>query len=152
MKKRSTRRVGTERHSRLCSVCGSLAREAIERDFVNWQRPSAICKAYGLKSRTTLYAHVRALRLDERRDANIRGVLSRFVKRANNVRPTASAFVNACAILSKLDAAGTLVNTVQFGRASNPLFERFTRLELLTFAEEGVLPGWLTPEERATLS
>src|SRR5205807_10295166 len=88
------------RHSRLCRICNSPDREAIERDVISWQRPATICGRYGIKSRTTLHLHVHALRLDERRDANIRGALSRFVERAMNVKPTASAFVNACAILS----------------------------------------------------
>jgi hypothetical protein len=154
-KKRKTaprrERIGESRHSRRCRICESPDREAIERDVIAWQRPSAICERYGIKSRTTLHLHVRALRLDERRDANIRGALSRFVERAATVKPTAAAFVQACAILCKLDVAGKLVDTVQFGRASNPLFERMSRMELLTFAESGMLPSWVTEEERKTL-
>jgi hypothetical protein len=140
------------RHSRLCKLCSSPEREAIERDYISWQRPVTICGRYGIKSRTTLHLHVRALRLDEQRDANIRGALSRFVERSMTVKPTASSFVAACAILTKLNEAGQLIDRVQFGKSSNPLFERMSRIELLQFAEKGILPSWVTPEERATLS
>jgi hypothetical protein len=151
--RRKKKRAGKphKRHSRKCRICASPDREAIERDVISWQRPGTICGRYGIKSRTTLHLHVLALRLDEQRDANIRGALSRFVERSMTVKPTASAFVNACAILCKLDAAGKLVDTVQFGRASNPLFERMSKVEILTFAETGDLPAWVTPEERTTL-
>jgi hypothetical protein len=139
------------RHSRLCGICNSPDREAIERDVISWQRPATICGRYGIKSRTTLHLHVRALRLDERRDANIRGFLSNFLSRGANVKPTAASLMVACTILSKLDAAGQLVDRMEIGRTRNPLFERMSRTELLEFARTGILPTWMTPEERETL-
>ena len=148
---RSAKKVGTERHSRLCRVCNSPDRDSIERDFVSWERPSAICKRYGLRSRTTLALHTYALRLNDRRDGNIRGFLSRFLERGAGIKPTAASLMTACTILSKLDGAGKLVDTVQFEKASNPLFERMSRIELLEFARTGSLPSWVTPEERTSI-
>jgi hypothetical protein len=151
MRKAPRKKVRTERHTRRCGICNSPEREAIERDFISWQRPSAICTQYGIKSRSSLNLHTRALRLDERRDANIRGALSRFVERSATVKPTASSFVSACAILAKLDSNGQIVDRMEIGRTRNPLFERMSRIELLEFAKTGILPGWVTPQERATL-
>lgn len=139
------------RHPRLCRICRSPDRESIERDYVSWERAADICKNYEIKSQTTLYVHVRALHLNEQRAANIRGFLSRFLERGMNLKPTAASVIAACTILSKLDAAGKLVDTVQFGRASNPVFERMSRRELLDFAENETIPDWLTPEEAASL-
>jgi hypothetical protein len=144
---------GTEtRHSRLCRICRSPDRESIERDYVSWERAADICKNYSVRSQTTLYVHVRALRLNEQRAANIRGFLSRFLERGINLKPTAASVIAACTILSKLDAAGKLVDTAHLGGATNPVFEKMTRRELLNFAENGTIPAWLAPEEAASLS
>lgn len=147
-----TARRNPERHSRRCAICRSPMREEIETDYVSWESPSAICKRYRISSRSTLHTHVRALRLYERRDANIRRALAAFIERGSRVKITAAAFVNAIAVMSKLNEAGQWVDKIQqAGRVSNPLYEKMSTRELLHFAETGELPDWVTPEERRGL-
>lgn len=147
------KRVSAERHSRRCRICRSEDRELIERDYVGWVSASKICRTYEITSRSTLYVHVRALHLDEQRNANIKCALASFIERGLNVKVSASSFVAAIATMSKLSSSGKWVDVVeQSGKLANPLFERMSRAELLRFAAEGTLPEWVTPEERATLS
>jgi hypothetical protein len=68
-------------HAQQCSVCRSPDRERVESDYVSWVAASKICKRYGIKSRTTLYRHVQALALTERRDTNIKGFLRSVIDR-----------------------------------------------------------------------
>lgn len=112
-----------------------------------------ICKRYRISSRSTLQTHVRALHLDEKRDGNIRRALASFIERGMRVKVTASAFISAIAIMSKLNEAGKWIDTVeQRGRGGNPLLEKMSKKELLRFAETATLPEWVSDEERASLA
>ncbi len=148
----STNSVVFARHSRLCRVCRSPHREAIEQEYVAWESPALICRRYRISSRSTLQTHVRALHLDEKRDGNIRRALASFIERGMRVKVTAAAFISAIATMSKLNEAGNWVDTMeQRGKVGNPLFEKMSKKELLRFAETGALPEWVSEEERASL-
>lgn len=140
------------RHNRRCGVCRHPRRREIETEYLSWQSPTKICRAFGIRSRSTLALHVRANRLDEKRNRDIRGLIIGFLERGLGLKPSPAAFVQAIAILARLDVSGRMVDKVQIEKHEvNPVFERMSAKELLRFAEQGELPDWLTPEERAFL-
>src|SRR5271168_476402 len=100
------KRANANRHSRKCGICNSPDRDLIEAAYVGWERPIVICKKYKIRFLSSLQAHCRALRLDERRDGNVRRLLSNFLESGLTIKPSPSAFVQAVAILSKLNEAG----------------------------------------------
>jgi hypothetical protein len=137
-------------HAQQCSICRSPDRERVESDYVSWVAASKICKRYRIKSRTTLYRHVQALALTERRDTNIKGFLRSVIDRGQNVKLTATAVMQAVVILTKLDSDNRWVDISQ-RRVTHPLFERMSPKELLTLAKDGVFPAWMTVSEKKEL-
>lgn len=141
------------RHSRRCKVCHHAERAEIEERYVRWEPLAKICRAYGIRSRSMLDRHVRANRLDEKRNGNIKGLVIAFLERGLSLRPTAASFVQAVGILARLDESGKMVDTLKIEKQeTNPVFDRMSKNELLAFAEHGDLPPWLTEVERQTLT
>ena len=136
------------RHQRDCRICSHPDRERIEADFVAWRSPMDISKAYSI-NRSSLYLHVNATGLSARRDKNIRGALSRFIKRGLTLRPTPSSFVAACQVLSRMNAEGETVDRIAI-ESGNDDFTGFTRGELERFASDGTLPEWYAGPLRRT--
>jgi hypothetical protein len=130
------------RHSQNCTVCRHRDRVQIEQDFVAWRSQSEIAREYKLGSRQVVWRHARALGLVKKRNASIRGALCDFIERSSKVRPTAAAFVAACATLSRLDREGRDVARVETVGGTDDLFHRMTRKEMLFYAERGELPEW----------
>jgi len=141
-------------HAQQCQICKSSDRERVESDYVSWVAASKICKRYRIKSRTTLYRHVQALALTERRDTNIKGFLRSVIDRGQNVKLTATTVMQAVVMLTKLDADIRTDNRwvdVSQRSVMPRLFERMSRSELLTLAKDGVFPAWVTEAEKKEL-
>jgi hypothetical protein len=130
------------RHSQNCTVCRHPERVAIERDFIEWCPQTHIAREYKLGSRLVVWRHARACGLVKKRNASIRGALCDFIERSSRVKPTAAAFVAACATLSRLDREGRDVARVETVGGYDDLFHRMTRKEMLSYAETGALPEW----------
>jgi hypothetical protein len=148
MNKTETNRVDLTRHERDCRVCAHPDREEIECEFFEWKPLAVIAKERKI-SRPSLYRHVRALHLFERRDRNIKSALASFIERGFRVRVTASSFVTAVQAYSKINLEGAWIDkTDDVSRSQAPgLFDRMTRGEMLRYAESGELPSWWTPPE-----
>jgi hypothetical protein len=89
-----------------------------------------------------VYRHAYAFTLFEERDRGIRKALSRFIERCGNVRPTASAFVQAVAVFARINANGVWINRNE-NTDTNELLDRMSNEELLRYARDGVLPDWV---------
>jgi hypothetical protein len=130
------------RHSQHCTVCRHPERAEIERAFVEWRSQTAIAREYRLGSRLVVYRHARACGLVKKRNNSIRGALCDFIERSSRVKPTAAAFVAACATLARLDVQGRDVARVETVGGYDDLFHRMSRKEMLAYAERGELPAW----------
>jgi hypothetical protein len=97
----------------------------------------------------TVFRHAKAFGLIERRDMNIKAVLTNFIERAGRVKPTAQALIAAVVAFSKLDAEGRAVERVENVTGLGTFFGRMTRGEALTYATSGVLPEWWLLEHGA---
>jgi hypothetical protein len=129
------------RHEAFCSICAHPDREAIERDFIEWESPTRIARQYRLGSRTAVYRHARALDLFRKRDAKIKMALAKFIEKAGSVRVTAPAIVQAIAVFAKLNARGQWIDRAEIVDVG-ALFDRMTDVELAEYARDGRLPGW----------
>lgn len=134
------------RHTTQCSVCRSSHRREIELEFLRWKSPAAIAKQFGLGSRQVIFRHCRATGLFEKRAADVRGILVAVIERGMNVsaRVSPRTIVAAATVLSKLDAAGRIIERFErIDRDSAFLDDpRWTRGQMRTFAETGALPPW----------
>jgi hypothetical protein len=130
------------RHSQNCTVCRHRDRVQIEQDFIAWRSQAQIAREYRLGSRLVVYRHAKACGLIKKRNNSIRGALCDFIERSSKVKPTAAAFVAACAVLSRLDREGRDVARVEAVGGYDDLFHRMTRREMLLYAQTGVLPEW----------
>lgn len=131
------------RHERDCKICAHPEREAIETAFVEWVPQPVIAREFGIP-RTSVWRHARALRLFERRDANLKTALRRFIEAGSATKPTPSSFVAAVVALSRLDDLGRDVSRIEHtdSRDNGNLFARMTNAERLRYAESGELPAW----------
>jgi len=129
------------RHEATCKICKHAQREEIEREFIGWTPIGRIAREFKL-NRRTVYRHAHAFSLFEERDRGIRKALSRFIERCGNVRPTASAFVQAVAVFARVNANGVWINRNE-NTDTNELLDRMSNEELLRYAQEGVLPDWV---------
>jgi hypothetical protein len=87
-----------------------------------------------------VYRHAHAVGLFPRRQRNVRTALGRIIEKAGEVDVTAAAVVAAIQAYSKINAAGQWVERSEHVNL-NELFERMTRQELETYAQDGSLPG-----------
>ena len=83
-----------ERHSRKCQVCSHPNREAIEKAFIHWRRPTLISQINNL-SGDSLYRHARALNLFARRRANVRSLLENIMERGIETEVTGDIMLRA---------------------------------------------------------
>jgi hypothetical protein len=99
-------RFNPEVHARKCTVCNHPERDEIENQFVYWGHPGTIVKEFGLRHRTALYRHARALKLYEARTANLRSALEHIIERATVTKVTADSIVRAVQTYAHIDAKG----------------------------------------------
>jgi len=138
-----------ERHARGgCTLCLHPQRQEIEREIVEWQPIARIARQFRL-NRRVIYRHARACALFTKRDKNIRMALARFIERCGNVRPTASAFVQAVAVFSRINANGLWINRNE-STNMNDLFAQMSNAELEAYATRGELPRWYAENVRGT--
>lgn len=90
-----------KRHEAHCRICRDARRAEIDGRFLDWESPRKIAEVYGL-SKTSVYRHVEATGLADRRRKNPRLALNRMVNRVNAARVTARAVVEAIRLSAKL--------------------------------------------------
>jgi hypothetical protein len=141
--KTKNRAADPERHSRDCSICAHRDRHEIEREFCDWKPLAAIAKARRIP-RTSLYRHLHATGLFDKRDRNIKSALAAFIERGYKVHITAASFISAIQAYAKINAEGQWVDKTEDVNASRnlALFDRMTQGEMLEYARSGKLPEW----------
>ena len=142
--------VNQGRHEAGCKVCAHPEREQIEAEWCAWANTSELAKQYGL-SRDSIYRHVAAFNLHERRAKNLRAALERIIEQADGVTVNAAAVVSAIQAYAKINAAGQWVDRTEQLNL-NDLFARMSAEDLETYAREGTLPDWFTNIVGATPS
>lgn len=130
------------RHEAGCKVCAHPEREQIEAEWCAWANTSWLAKDYGL-SRDSIYRHVAAFNLRERRARNLRAALERIIEQADGVTVNAAAVVAAVQAFAKINAQGAWVDRVE-RIDMNALFDNMTSGELEAYARDGTLPEWFT--------
>jgi hypothetical protein len=96
------------RHSRRCAICGHHDRDAIEADFVRWRSPDQIVRDYQISGgRTSLYRHVHAVGLYQRRKQEMGRVLESILESVDICTPdTFDVIIRAARLYAHLDAKG----------------------------------------------
>jgi len=136
------KRTSTGRHEAGCKVCGHRQREQIETEWCAWANTSRLAQEYKL-SRNSIYRHVAALNLRERRGKNLRAALERIIEQADAVTVNAGAVVAAVQAYAKINSAGQWIDRTE-QVSLNDLFTRMSSNELEAYAREGNLPDWFT--------
>jgi hypothetical protein len=130
-------------HKRHCKVCKHPNLAEIDRSFIGWEPPSSIARENHFNVRA-LFRHAHATGLFAKRDTNVRAALSRIIEKGMSLRKvTASAVVQAVAVLSKINAAGKWIDRSQTVNLGD-LFERMSDQEMEEYAAHGTLPRWFT--------
>lgn len=138
------------RHEAGCKVCNHPEREEIENQWCSWANTSELARRYRL-SRDSIYRHVAAFNLRERRARNLRAALERIIEQADGVTVNAAAVVSAVTAYAKINSAGQWIDRSE-QVSLNDLFARMTAGELESYAKEGTLPDWFTAIVGATHS
>lgn len=138
------------RHEANCRVCSLPEREEIESQWCAWANTSRLAKEYHL-SRDSIYRHVAAFNLRERRSKNLRAALKRIIEQADGVTVNAAAEVSAIQAYAKINSTGQWIDRIEQVHL-NDLFARMSAQELETYAREGTLPGWFANIAGATAS
>lgn len=89
-------------HEAHCGICRHPQRSEIDRRYLNWESPRAIAAACGL-SRMSVYRHVGATGLVERRRARLQFALDRMVERVSQVGVAADEVVAAVLFSAEVD-------------------------------------------------
>ena len=130
-------------HQARCTVCAHPQREEIEEEYISWKSPARIATDFKLRDRSAVYRHARALDLGKQRDRNIRAALARMIEKADDVRVTAGAAVQAIALYARINARGELVE--RDDRVGiHDLFAKMSHDELEAYAKDGSLPSWFS--------
>jgi hypothetical protein len=116
-------RFNPEVHARKCTVCNHPQRDEIENQFVYWGHPGTIVKEFGLRHRTALYRHARALKLYEARTANLRSALEHIIERATVTKVTSDSIVRAVQTYAHIDAQGKWEEPIRKVMAVQPVDE-----------------------------
>ncbi len=138
------------RHEAGCKVCAHPDRKQIEDEWCAWANTSRLAKKYKL-SRDSIYRHVAAFNLRERRGKNLRAALERIIEHADVVKVNAASVVSAATAYAKINAQGAWVDRVERIDV-NALFEKMSAGELEAYAKDGTLPSWFADTVGATPS
>jgi hypothetical protein len=95
-----------EIHARQCTICNHPRRDEIDEEFVYWGHPGTIVKKFGLRHRSILYRHARAMRLYEARAWNLRAALDHIIERASITNVTSDSIVRAIQTYAHISAQG----------------------------------------------
>ena len=88
------RQAAEDRHRRKCQICRHPEREQIEEDFLQWRRPWAIGREYGIPE-ATLFRHAHAFNLFQLRRDNMRLALDRVIEKGVGVENTGDVIIRA---------------------------------------------------------
>lgn len=135
-------------HKAHCTICAHPQLENIEQKFLRWESPARIAAEHKLRDRSAVYRHAHAVGLFSQRDRNLRAALGRLIERIDDVKPTASAVVQAIGLYARINTRGELIERDdQVG--IHELFEKMSHDEFAAYAMEGTLPTWFPRVKKA---
>jgi hypothetical protein len=109
-KKRGPGSSNLSRHERLCSICNSPERDAIEESFLHWRSPDILRREFTDLGRTTIYRHAHAVGLFRLRSRKLRSSLELIIQEAERVKPTAEGVIQAIRAYTSLNSAGEWID------------------------------------------
>ncbi len=135
-----------ERHESHCTICKHGDRAQIEAEFLSWRSPAQIAREFRLGSRQVVYRHMQAMGLFLRRKSDVRAAFQTFIERSlsrQTIVPPSVGLAAAIA-LSKLDSEGKTLERFEQVNSHQAFLNdaRWTRGEMLHYAETGELPPW----------
>jgi hypothetical protein len=135
------------RHSLKCKICHHERRAEIEHLFLLWTPHATIIREYRLTDRNGILRHAKAMGLVEKRLENTRGVLAAVIERGlscSRLHVPAASIIAAAIAISKLDAEGRTLERFEQVNSQQAFLNdaRWTRGEMLRYAETGQLPAW----------
>jgi hypothetical protein len=98
-----------KRHERRCLICRHPERDEIEDEFIQWQHPYDISKAYGLNERV-VYRHARAVGLYARRTRNVRTALDGVLQNCYDAKVTGDTIVRAVRAYTRITDDGQWID------------------------------------------
>jgi len=101
------------RHARKCIICNHPDRVAIEEDFLRWQSPEFLARAYQLSYRSAIYRHAHATGLFKTRSRMVRCVLENILERWQEAPITAMSIVRAVHAFTRITEDGRWVEPSQ---------------------------------------
>jgi hypothetical protein len=93
------------RHARKCSVCRHRDRADIDADFLHWHSAENIAAENNLDA-AAIYRHAHATGLFNERMRNVRYAAIHIAEKAESVKPTASAVLQAIRACTLIDGEG----------------------------------------------
>lgn len=94
-------------HARNCKICRHPDRAAIEFDYLQWRSPEYIAKEYAFSMRS-LYRHVHAVGLVQRRRRNLRASLELAIEGVGKATPTIEGVLKAVQLYARMNEAGEI--------------------------------------------
>jgi len=109
-------------HERRCLICRHPERDEIEDEFIQWQHPYDIGKAYEIDQRV-VYRHARAVGLYARRTRNVRTALDSVLQNCYDAKVTGDTIVRAVRAYTRITDDGQWIDPpsrVIFSSGSRP--------------------------------
>jgi AcrR family transcriptional regulator len=138
------KRIPLWRHTAKCLVCRHQLRQEIEALFLDWKPLAELAREFRV-SRQSLYRHFRAVGSFETRSENIRELFKALINKgmeSPRIIVSPAIVLAAGVAISKLDAHNRTVEKVEANDFSFLSDARWTRGEMLKFAQTGELPSW----------
>lgn len=101
-----------ERHSRKCVICRHKEREEIDQNYLDWKPIAEIVEGYSIPERS-LYRHVKALGLEEKKKDNRKRLYLRIMEGANLSDITVVEALNAAKLLELIEGKISTTSVVQ---------------------------------------
>jgi hypothetical protein len=96
------------RHGRKCSICNHSYRDVIEDDFINWIRPCAIAREFGL-TECSVRRHARAMGLYDLRGRKLRFAIDSIIEEASVAAVTGETVLRAIRARTRINESGEWV-------------------------------------------
>jgi hypothetical protein len=93
-------------HSLKCRVCSHPKRREIEEDFLRWRSPEKIARDYHIPDHSSIYRHVHATGLSDRRRLSLRASLERILERSDKEKSSDFDVIRAASAYAHLDDQG----------------------------------------------
>jgi hypothetical protein len=131
------------RHRAGCRICAHPHRQEIEEQFIAWGSPTKIARDYGLRDRSSVHRHARALNLNCKRTQNLHAALEKIIERVDEVKVNAAAVIQAVVTYARINSLSVSPEQICLNDSIR-LIDQMTPEETEMYARESVAPRRLT--------